>query len=84
MIHLMRLPRVQETLGMGKATVYDHIKEGLLPPPVNVGPKSSAWPSNEIERVVAARIAGKSDAEVRVIVERMVGERQHALSRAVA
>ncbi len=39
---LIRLPAVQERVGMGRTAVYELIKAGKFPRPVKVGPSRSA------------------------------------------
>jgi prophage regulatory protein len=82
MVYLMRLPRVREVFGgMSKPTVYEHVNAGLMPLPVKTGPRGSAWPSDEIELVVAARIAGKSNDDVRALVVQLHDRRKQAFTR---
>ena len=74
---LVKLSRLEHNLGIGRATVYRRISEGLLPPAIpGAGhAKRALWPSYEIERVMAAQIAGKSDDEMRQLVKQMVKRR---------
>jgi len=37
----------------------------LIPPPVSIGPRASGLPEHEIDVINAARIAGKSEEEIR-------------------
>lgn len=75
--HLLRLPAVVERVGLKRAAIYNHIEAGLLPRPVKLG-RVSAWPSEEIARIVNARIAGKSDADIRELVRVLVSARKNA------
>ena len=76
MIHLLRRREVAQCLGVaGKTSVYRWIDRGVIPPPVKFGARSR-WPSNEIDEIVRARIAGKTDDEVRAIVTRQVVARK--------
>jgi len=45
-------------------------------PPIKVTAKSSAWPASEVNAVLAARIAGKSDAEIRALVAQLISARK--------
>jgi prophage regulatory protein len=72
---LLRLPEVVHHYGLRRAAVYRHVSLGLLPPPVRVGPRCAAWPENEINEVIAARVRGASDADVRTIVKSLVAAR---------
>jgi prophage regulatory protein len=68
-------PSVTERMSLGVTTVYDQVKHGLLPRPIKLTQRSSAWPEDEIAAVVAARIAGKSDAEIRSLVKSLMAAR---------
>lgn len=83
-MHFLRLRHVCEKLGMGASTVYDHIARGQLPPAIKVGERNGAWPSDEIELIVAARVAGTPNDEVIALVQRLVAQRRDALARALA
>lgn len=68
MISLLRLPAVRSATGLSRSGIYAHVNAGLLPTPVKIGERCTAWPEAEIEAVNAARIAGKSEAEIRELV----------------
>ena len=65
---IRRLPAVQEKTGNSRSTIYKRIAEGLFPKPVKIGPRSGGWPDYEIDAINAARIAGKTDEEIRELV----------------
>jgi prophage regulatory protein len=65
---LLRLPHVMRQTGHARSTVYLMVQRGLLPKAVKIGERSSAWPSDEIKAVNQARIAGKSEDEIRQLV----------------
>lgn len=77
---LLRLPQVRELTGLSRSSVYAQVREGLLPPPVKIGMRSIAWPSNEVEAVRCARIARWSDDRVRELVAEMVDARTAAVA----
>lgn len=72
---LLKLPAVEAQFQSAKTTIYKRVKNGTLPPPIHLGEKSSAWPATELDAVLAAQIAGASDAAVRLLVKRLVGAR---------
>lgn len=74
---LVRLPAVIALTGMGRSTVYDAMQRGLFPQPIKLGAKLAAWPRAEIDRINGARIAGKSDAEVKALVAELIAARKH-------
>ena len=42
---------------------------------MSLGPRAVGWPSDEVEAINAARIAGKTDDEVRVLVTKLEAAR---------
>ena len=76
MKHLLRTPDVKRALGVGRATLYVHMDSGLLTKQVRVTGRAVGWPSDEIQAIVDARIAGATDAEIRALVERLHAARK--------
>ena len=68
---LLRLPTVTERSGLPPSTLYLRIQQGLWPRPVSLGDRAVGWPSNEVDAIVAARIAGRSNDEIRALVKRL-------------
>ena len=60
-----------ETGYRSHASIYGLIRQGLLPQPVKIGERSSGWPDDEVRAINAARIAGKSDEQVRELVRQL-------------
>lgn len=65
---IMRQPAVEAETGYARSTVWHHVKNGLLPKPIKIGPRAVGWPQAEISAVMNARIQGKSDAEIKALV----------------
>ena len=53
------------------ASIYQLIKKGLWPKPVNINVRSVGWPDSEILAINAARIAGQTDDQIRDLVKRL-------------
>lgn len=70
-MQLLKLKPVQARYPKSKSSLYAAIAAGLFPTPVPIGARAVAWPESEVDAVIAARIAGKSDAEIRALVERL-------------
>lgn len=69
---IWRMPAIKaETGHRSHATIYNAIKAGLFTRPVQIGQRAVGWPSDEVQAINAARIAGKSDAEIRELVNRL-------------
>jgi len=78
---LMRMPGVCNETGDARSTVYRKIKDGLFPAPVKSGVRAAAWPATEVAAVNAARIAGRSDDEIRTLVRHLVAARRTVMVR---
>lgn len=57
------------------ASIYQLIKKGLWPKPVNINVRSVGWPSDEVIAINAARIAGRTDDQIRELVVRLHAKR---------
>jgi prophage regulatory protein len=65
---LYRRPIVEQATGDSRSTIYRKIQAGLFTKPVQIGGDRVAWPANEVAAINQARIAGKSDAEIKQLV----------------
>ncbi|ADL54762.1 helix-turn-helix transcriptional regulator [Gallionella capsiferriformans] len=65
---IKRLKAVQALTGLARSTIYLRIKDGLWPRPISLGGRAVGWPENEISTINVARVAGKSDQDIREIV----------------
>lgn len=57
------------------STFYEQIERGVMPPGVSIGARSVAWPDHELQALAAARIAGKSEAEIKALVQELIAAR---------
>ncbi len=73
---ILRIPAVKSQSGLGRSTIYLRIAQGLWTKPVNLGARAVGWPSNEVTAINAARIAGKTDEEVRALVVELEAARK--------
>ena len=62
-IRFLRRPAVSEATGECRSRIYKKIAEGNFPPSIKLGPRSVAWPSDEIELYQRALRAGLSPAK---------------------
>lgn len=72
---LLRRPIIEQSTGDSRSTIYRKIKKGLFTKPVHIGGDRVAWPANEIQAINQARIAGKSDAEIKQLVLKLEAAR---------
>lgn len=76
MPNIVRMPALKAKTGHAShASIYPAIHAGLFPKPVPIGLRAVGWPEDEVDAVIAARIAGKSDAEMRALVTALHGKR---------
>jgi len=75
-IKLLRLAPVLLLTGGSRTTHYSRIHEGLMTKPVSIGVNSVAWPEHEIQAILTARVAGKSDDEIRALVSKLMADRK--------
>ena len=68
---LLRLPAGLSHSGLSRSSLYSRIQEGLWSRPVPLGGRAVAWPESEVAALNAARIAGKTNDEVRQIVSEL-------------
>jgi len=65
---LLRLKEVLHRVGLQRSAIYLKIKLGEFPPPVRLGARAVAWPSDVIDAWIDSRvgaIASKSVARTR-------------------
>lgn len=60
---------------LGRSTSYLVVEEGLLTPPISNAGRSKVWPAYEIDAINAAKIAGKSEDEIRQLVKDLLAYR---------
>jgi prophage regulatory protein len=65
---ILRLPSVKTESGLSRSTLYLRIAQGLWTKPISLGGRSVGWPASEVAALNTARIAGKTDEDVRVLV----------------
>ena len=75
---ILRLPVVLRERGRSRSAHYLDIQEGLFTHPVSIGARAVGWPSDEVAALNAARIAGKTDAQIRALVVALETARKSA------
>lgn len=76
---MLRMPAVlAETGYRSHSSIYNAINAGLFTRPVRIGQRAVAWPAEEVHAMNAARIAGKTEAEIRETVDRLHSARKEA------
>lgn len=72
---IIRPSEMKAFTGQAISSTYADAKAGRLPPPVKIGKRASGWISREVAAVQQARIAGKTEEEIRELVRQLVAQR---------
>lgn len=62
--------------GMGLSTLYAHMDRNLFVAPVRLSPRFVVFPQDEVTAIINARMAGKTDEEVRQLVAELMEKRR--------
>ena len=76
---LLRKRLVLDTTGNSNSGLYAAMQRGTMVRPVRLGPRAVAWPSNEIDAVVAARVAGSTEGEIKALVQQLHAQRKQGV-----
>lgn len=78
---ILRLPDVKRVLGhRADASVYNAIRDGLFTTGVAIGQRAKGWPDYEAQAIATARVAGKSDDEIRELVKALHAKRKELMT----
>lgn len=78
---ILRMPAVKaETGHRSHASIYNAIRAGLFTKPVPIGERAVGWPSWEVAALVNARVSGRSESEIRALVQRLHAKRADLLT----
>ena len=76
---ILRLPSVKAEMGhRSDASVYNAIRAGLFPAGVQIGHRAKGWPDYEVNAINTARVAGKTEDEIRELVKSLYAKRSDA------
>jgi len=80
MVSIIRKFEARKRFGHSHTTWHQRINDGLVPPPISLGGRAVGYISSELDAVMAALIAGKSESQIKEIVSSLVERRQDAIS----
>lgn len=69
-----------KALSYGLTVLYGRIKTGLVPPLIELSPRTRVLPRHEIAALNSLRLAGLPDAAIREAVLQILDSRAHGLS----
>lgn len=75
---MLRLHGVLDVTGDKPSAFHAKVAAGLFVPPVKMGARCVAWPDFEVVAIVNARIAGRAEEEIKLLVQRLVEARKTA------
>jgi len=75
---ILRRKQLEAASGYSRSTLYLRIAQGLWTRPVSLGARAVGWPASEVEALNAARVAGRSDPEIRALVVTLHASRSGA------
>ena len=75
MRRILRIQEVSNTTGLSSSSIYKQIREGKFPHSVNITKRAKGWSEYEVDILNQARIAGKSEQEIRDLVLQLHAER---------
>ncbi|MDA8362973.1 MAG: transcriptional regulator [Gammaproteobacteria bacterium] len=70
--------QICELLDEGRSTLYRSRKDGVFVQSVKIGPRATRTPDYEVAAIMQARIAGKTDEEIRNLVVELMAARRSA------
>jgi prophage regulatory protein len=76
---ILRLPAIKASTGLSRSTIYLRIEQGMFTRPVSLGGRAVGWPSGEVAALNSARIAGRSNSDIRDLVIKLEAARKAAL-----
>jgi prophage regulatory protein len=76
-LRILRLPEIKTKTGFSRSALYSRIQQRLMTKPISLGGRAVGWPESEIDQILAAQIAGKSNEEIFRLVEQMTLARKN-------
>jgi len=73
---LLHRREVLKRNALSNSGLYKRIQAGLITRAVPLGMQRVGWPEDEVDAIIAARIAGKSDDEIRALVNELHSARK--------
>ena len=77
---MLRLPQVREKLGRANSTIWNDVRNGVLPPPVTTGPRTVAWSEVELQAWIDARVFAsrtKTNVDIKFFVALLTAPSSH-------
>ncbi len=75
---ILRKPEISLATGLNSTSQFYYIKDGLLPPYIQLGARAVGLMKFEVDAIMAARSAGYTDDQLRALVKRLVEQRKQS------
>ena len=75
---ILRRKQVEAETGYSRSTIYLRIAQGLFIKPVRLGARAVGFPAGEVAAINAARIAVKTETEIRSLIKKLEAARSMA------
>ncbi len=77
---LISAKAAQSASGVRQTQWYEWLNSGLMVAPVPIGVRQKRYPENEVQAVINARIAGRSEDQIRQLVSKLHADRLASLA----
>ncbi|MCX5748077.1 MAG: AlpA family phage regulatory protein [Proteobacteria bacterium] len=74
-LSILRLPEVKAKTRLCRSTIYAQVADGLFPPGFSLGARAVGWIESEVDAVLAARMAGADEREIKKLILELVAAR---------
>lgn len=78
-IQIVKQPALLKQFAFSKSTLFSQIKSGLMPDAISLGDRAVGYLQHELDAVLHARIAGQSQAAIKVLVKSLKAKRTEDL-----
>lgn len=75
-MNFLRTEALARSMGLSTRAIARQVQAGLMVSPVRVGARAIAFPQAEVETITRQRVAGRSDAEIRALVQQLHAQRE--------
>lgn len=82
-IEILKAAAARKILSVSHGRFFELRKLGLVPEAVQISSRSVGYPSDELQAVARARVAGWSDQQIADLVVEMAAKRQEAALQAI-
>lgn len=79
---ILRLRDVTKATGLSRSSVYLRVSQGTFPHPVKLGgARAVGWPESDVDQVLEAYIAGRSEEDLQQLVAQIEAARRACAAR---